>query len=129
MVFPTCRLITDEVSFQANGYQFEESLKIEQDVKLGKEPEDDEDPTPDINEVNYRNSSAENIPTIWTKPPQSRAAGSGMVRFVDGQQLSVGKNSRFQISKLEKRSLTITNGEQSRSFPYSEVLSIDLPED
>ena len=131
MVFPTCRIVSSNVDFTSSGIQWDQAVKIEQEIKFDRELNDDEDddPTPNVDNVDYSESSVEDIPSIWTKPPQLRRSGTGRIRFVDGQQLTLGKGSQFQLARISDGSILISSGNQKMSFPFEEVLSIDLPND
>lgn len=130
MVFPTCRITSRNVKFQDDGLQWKQATKIEQDVDL--DPDDDDpgkdDPTPDVDSVNYVDTSPENVPTIWMKKPKGRTPGTGMVRFNDGQQIVLGGSTGFEITQVDESSITISVDDHSKRVSISKILSIDFPD-
>ena len=127
MVFPTCRIATDQVEFLNTGYRWKKSAKkIEQPLNT-RDEKDDEDPTPDINSVDYETSWPENVPTIWTNPPKTPRAGTGRLELVDGQQLTLGINSGFSMEKLDKRTATVSIAGRKTKIPIEQIISIEFP--
>ncbi len=133
MVFPTCRIAAQDLTFAANGYRWTQSEKLEQklepvkDEDADEDDEEEEDPTPNISEVDYQKSSPENIPTVWIRQPNSQQPGTGLLRLVDGQQLVLDGSSGFRISKIESDSVTVANRNASKVIPISQILSINFP--
>ena len=131
MVFPTCRLVPDDLEFVRQGYTWGQAEKIEQELRLNDENEDDEaeDPTPNVDSVDYVESSPENIPTMWIKAPRGQPVGSGMLRLVDGQQLVLGGSSGFQISDIKEDSISVSLPDgRTQAFPLKQLLSIEFPD-
>eukprot|EP01048_Picozoa_sp_COSAG05_P028597 COSAG05_NODE_8957_length_658_cov_1.127013_1_plen_201_part_10 len=65
IVFPTCRIIPELISFAENGFQWNgRAEKIMQDLVIEGDEKDQDDPTPNIDQVTYETASAESSPTI-----------------------------------------------------------------
>ncbi len=129
MVFPTCRIAAD-VKFSATGYRWGQSQKIEQPIRTTDEEDGEEDdPTPDISSIEYGKTGSESIPTLWLTSPKSQPAGTGQLRLKDGQQLTLGGETGFQLKQLQKDSVTISVAGKETEIPLSEILSINFPAD
>ena len=90
------------------GYRWKKSAKkIEQPLNT-RDEKNDEDPTPDIDSVEYQTTWPENIPTLWTNPPRTLRAGTGRLKLADGQLLVLGSDSGFSLTKLDKQSATVS---------------------
>ena len=127
MVFPTCRIAAD-VKFSNVGYSWGQAKKIEQPVRTTNEEDDEEDdPTPNVSSVAYADTGSEDIPTIWMKSPKSQPVGTGQIRLADGQQLTLGGPTGFQLQKFDETSVTISVAGKEKEIPMSQVLSISLP--
>jgi hypothetical protein len=128
MVFPTCRIATDQIEFLKTGYRWKKSAKKIQQPLQTKDKKDDEDPTPDVNSVEYATTWPENIPSIWTNPPRTQTAGTGRLKLVDGQQLVLGADRGFSLTKLDKHSVTVSIADMETKIPIEEIASIDFPQ-
>lgn len=128
MVYPTCRLVAEDVEFRADGYSWQAAEKLEQvDVDHADGQEEKEDPTPDVSEIRFDDSPPEDIPTFWNRLPQTQARGTGTLRLVDGQQLVLGGSVGFNIKRINQDAVTISVGGIEQTIPLSQVLSIDFP--
>jgi len=130
LVFPTCRIATNNLKFTNSGFEWQASdPKIQQPVQIGDEEEDDDqDPTPNFTSIQYAKGSPESTPTVWLAPPKALAAGTGKLRLTDGQRLTLGSENGFQITRLENRAVVISIADQEIKIPIEKVHSIDFPE-
>ena len=129
LVFPTCRIGVSNPQFKDGKMTWGQATKLEQNIDLNKtddDPESGDDPTPKIDAIEFSESSSENIPTVWMKPPSGKPSNKGMVRLTDGQQLILGGSTGFQISKLDDQSITIEVDGRTKQIPKSNILSIDF---
>ena len=130
LVFPTCRIASNDLKFSDTGFDWKASdKKLEQPVKTQADDDDDgeQDPTPDFASVKYAKNSPEIIPTLWLTPPKSQMPGTGKLRLTDGQQLTLGGESGFKIAGFDQSSVVISiSGEETR-IPIEKVFSIDFP--
>ena len=128
LVFPTCRIATDSLEVSGKGYQWNESaIKIQQPIHLDGDP-DDSDPTPKNTSVDFGDPQPSNTPTLWMNRPKTAPAGAGRIRLVDGQQLTLGTRSGFQLTKLNKNSASVSVGGRETNIPLDEILSIEFPQ-
>ena len=139
LVYPTCRIAAKKVDFSASGFIWSESEKLEQKLNLSDETVDkaddeEEDPTPNLSEIDYEKTSAEDVPTLWFQKPQQRADGTGLLRLLDGQQLVLSGgdgttpgDAFFQIKSLASDAITISLGNKLEIIPLDKVLSIEFP--
>ena len=130
LVFPTCRIASDNLKFSKDGFQWDPAdKKIEQPVILDLEDNDEEpeDPTPQFNSISYAEATPEGTPTLWLTPPTGQLAGTGKLRLTDGQQLTLGSENGFKIARFDKRSVVISIDGKEIPIPIEKVLSIEFP--
>lgn len=128
MVFPTCRIASDTVEFSSNGYKWGTQQKIEQPILFtDDEEDDDEDPTPDIEEVDYNKTGTEDVPTLWLRSPRSRKPDTGLLRLTDGQQLVLGGESGFKLEKVGLKTVIVSATGKPTEIPTERILSIQFP--
>ncbi len=129
MVFPTCRIAANTIEFSDLGFEWDESaVKLQQPLQIDGDEKGDEDPTPQISAVQFIKTWPENIPTLWMSPPNRPSASTGQLRLTDGQQLVLGSDSIFKLTKIDRQEVTLSvAGRQSR-IPLSDVLSIEFPD-
>ena len=129
IVFPTCRIIPDLISFADYGFLWDKSAeKITQDLQIEGDEKDQDDPTPDVDRVTYETASAESSPTVWTQPPRSTKASQGRIILADGQQLVLNGNLKFQLAEIQEDKITISIGKQIATIPIDQVQIIEFPE-
>ena len=104
-----------------------DAKKLQQPIKIEGDERDDEDPTPKFTKAEYGDAWPESIPTVWTNPPKTRAAGTGRLQLVDQQQLTLGGDALFQFVKLDKDSITISTGKKEFEIPLNQVSNIEFP--
>ena len=97
LVYPTCRIPVAKIDFERNGFGWSADAKkllqpVDEESPLGVPGKD---PTPQVSEIDYRKTTADNLPTLWLAQPQ--APPSGFVRLVDGQTLSLGKHRKISV--------------------------------
>ena len=127
LVFPTCRIASNNLSLSEIGYDWKASdEKIEQPVQIDQD-EDEQDPTPNFTSVNYDKNSPEIIPTLWLAPPKSQMPGTGKLRLTDGQQLTLGGANGFKIAGFEDGAVIVSIAGEKTPIPIKKVLSIDFP--
>jgi len=127
VVFPTCRIATD-VIFSPAGFSWNKSaIKIQQPLFTGKEDPAEEDPTPQMNSIQYETAWPEDTPTVWLSPPMAQSCKLGRIRLADGQQLSIGPGATFQFESLSQEQVILSAGGQNRIIRIQDVLSIVFP--
>ena len=154
LVFPTCRIPVNNLAFTEEGYSWEkDAVKVQQPIyfiepeegeedqppKLtsknpnAEESEDSEpgevdpdDPTPQFQSVNYAKAWPYTVPTIWTNRPQSQQPGTGQLRLIDGQQLTLSGSTGFEITKINSNSVTVSVADKTVDIPLNEILSIEF---
>ncbi len=128
LVFPTCRIASNNIKFSDEGFTWpKDALKLEQPVHTDEDENDEQDPTPPFTKISYANSGPESSPTVWFNPPKSRQPGTGRLRLTDGQLLTLGGTTGFEITEFQQDEITVSIGEQQAQIPLSKVLSIDFP--
>ncbi len=129
IVFPTCRIIPEIISFADYGFTWNKRAeKIIQDLKIEGDEKDQDDPTPNMDQVNYETASAESSPTIWLKPPRSINASQGRIILADGQQLVLNGDLKFQLAKIQEDQITISIGKEIATIPLDQIQIIEFPE-
>lgn len=127
LVFPTCRIASDNLKFSNTGFEWNASdKKLEQPVQT-EEDEEEQDPTPKFTSIQYAKNSPEIVPTVWLAPPKSQMPGTGKLRLTDGQQLTLGGESGFEIAGFENNSVVVSIAGDNIPIPIKKVLSIDFP--
>ena len=91
LVYPTCRIPVGKIDFKKSGFAWSSKAKkllqpVDKESPLGVPGKD---PTPQVSEVDYTKTPAENLPTLWLDQPKSPA--KGYIRLTDGQTLSLGR--------------------------------------
>ena len=125
LVFPTCRIASDNMKFSKAGFEWDPTdQKLQQPVSYDEE---EEDPTPDFHSIKYAKATPESTPTVWLAPPTGQLAGTGKLRLTDGQQLTLGSENGFQIASFDKRSVVLSVGGKETRIPIEKVLSIEFP--
>jgi len=129
LVFPTCRIPSDNLKFSGDGFEWSPTdKKIQQPVALDEDNDEVlEDPTPQFNSINYAKATPESTPTLWLAAPKGQLAGTGKLRLTDGQQLTLGSENGFQIARFDNRAVIISAGGKETRIPIEQVLSIDFP--
>ena len=110
IVFPTCRLRTKTVTFSSDRLSWKVAEKLQQPLQLGDRDSDD-DPTPSQTAFKYADTLANQLPTIWNKPPNVLAEGKSFIYLVDGQRLAIGDAGDFKIKTIDQRSVKVTRQE------------------
>ncbi len=87
---------------------------------------DPDDPTPQFRSVNYAKAWPYTVPTVWTNRPQSQQPGTGQLRLVDGQQLTLSGAAGFEITKIDSNSVTVSVASKTIDIPLNEILSIEF---
>jgi hypothetical protein len=124
LVYPTCRIPLAKLNLTQDGFSWpENSEKILQPVDesspLGVPGKD---PTPQVNEVDFAKSTADQIPTVWLEKPRSLA--TGYVRLVDDQVLSL--NTNRILKAIEQDAILIVEGRRVIEIPLEQVAAIFL---
>ena len=128
IVFPTCRLRTKSVKFASDRLSWVVDQKLEQPLQLG-DKDTDEDPTPQQTAFKYADTLANQLPTIWNKPPKLLPADGSYIYLVDGQRLAFnakdGAEAQFKLKAIGIRTITVTHRAGTpQDIPLSDVLSI-----
>ncbi len=129
LVYPTCRIAVDKIDFDKSGFGWAADAKkllqpVDDESPLGVEGKD---PTPQISEIDYQTTTAENLPTLWLGQPL--ATGVGFVRLVDGQTLSLGRHRK--IIAVSGNSLQLQepgNANTKLSIPIEKIAAIAFAE-
>ena len=129
IVFPTCRIIPEAISFSKLGFSWpEDSVKVVQDLTIEGDEKDQDDPTPDMDRVTYETASPENSPTIWLQPPLSTRPEQGRIILADGQQLVLNGDLKFQLAEIQEDKITISIGGEMATIPLEQVQVIEFPD-
>lgn len=129
IVFPTCRIIPEAISFSKLGFSWpEDSVKVVQDLTIEGDEKDQDDPTPDMDRVTYETASPENSPTIWLQPPRSTQPEQGRIILADGQQLVLNGDLKFQLAEIKEDKITISIGGEMATIPLEQVQVIEFPD-
>ena len=130
IVFPTCRLQTKSLKFASDRLSWVVDQKLEQPLQLGDE-DTDEDPTPKQTAFKYADTLANQLPTIWNKPPEIVPADGSYIYLIDGQRLAFGAKdgaeAQFQLKAIGIRTITVAHRAGTpQDIPLSSVLSISF---
>lgn len=129
IVFPTCRIIPELVSFVDYGFLWDKRAeKVIQDLKIEGDEKDQDDPTPNMDRITYETASAESSPTVWLKPPRSIKASQGRIILADGQQLALNGNLKFQLVNIQEDTITISIGKETATIPLDQIQIIEFPD-
>jgi len=127
LVYPTCRIPVAEIGFKNSGFDWAADAKkllqpVDKESPLGVPGKD---PTPEVSEVDYQKTTAENLPTLWLGKPLSPP--SGFVRLVDGQTLSLGKHRKIASISGNRLQLQETNNAGAKLvIPIDQIAAIVL---
>ena len=129
LVYPTCRIPVAKVNLTNSGFGWSPNAKkllqpVDPKSPLGIPGMD---PTPQVSEIDFRKSTAENLPTLWFGQPKPLA--QGFVRLTDGQMLSLGEHRK--IISVSPNSLKLQEtGKAGGKLTISmkQVAAIDLGE-
>lgn len=127
LVYPTCRIPVATVDFKKNGFGWSPNAKkllqpVDKESPLGIPGKD---PTPLVSEIDYKKTTAENLPTLWLGQPQ--AMTRGFVRLVDGQTLSLGDHRKITSMSTSSLQLSETGSAGSKlSIPIDQVAAISF---
>ncbi len=135
LVFPTCRIATSNLVFNAVGYSWKSTdEKILQLVNIQvvdptdeEQVEEPEDPTPQHVAVDYGKTSAADTPTIWFAPPGFRGSSTGLLKMTDGQQIVLGGSAGFDVIGNSENGLIVASGDARADIPWNEIQSIEFP--
>lgn len=105
LVFPTCRIVCDQLKLSATGYSWAEGnpQTLLQPVRLpqtsqGEVP--DENPAPQFNRLDWVDPKEAQVPSIWFAPPPASNPKLGFVSLRNGEQLSFGPGAEFQLQSI-----------------------------
>jgi len=125
LVYPTCRIPVAKIGFNNSGFGWAADAKkilqpVDKESPLGVPGKD---PTPQVSEIDYRKTTAENLPTLWLGQPL--APPSGFVRLVDGQTLSLGKHRKVTSISGNRLQLQETDNAGAKlMIPLDQVAAI-----
>ena len=125
LVYPTCRIPVAKIDFKKSGFGWAaDSQKLLQPVdKESPLGVPGKDPTPRVAEIDYRKTTADNLPTLWLGRPLTPP--SGFVRLVDGQTLSLGKHRKIASISGNRLQLQETeNAGAKLAIPIDQVAAI-----
>jgi len=127
IVLPTGRLLSNEVKFSDNGYNWQTTDRRIQDLAPNaNELAREEDPMPELNQVVYRETDISESPTLWLQQPQTVDPHAGAIVLRDGQRLMFGKGQLFQLVKLSKDSVKLQLNDRTIEIDNDRVLSLKL---
>ncbi len=128
LVFPTCRIAGTSVEFQDESLVWDENAtKIIQPIYTSSAADEDDDPTPQTNQIDLGEGIPSDIPTIWFSIPKSRSPATGLIQLVDGQQFVLGSQQQFEISNIATKGLTISWRGKTFDVPWIKVRTIQFP--
>ena len=129
LVYPTCRIPVNEVDFTDSGFAWSAKAKkllqpVDEESPLGVPGKD---PTPQVSEITYKKTTAENLPTLWLGQPKPPA--KGFVELTDGQTLSLGEHRKIASVSDKGIQLQETGSAGGKlTIPIEQVAAIDLGE-
>ena len=137
IVYPSCRIIADDLQFDQTGFSWnsDTSKKLIQQIQLGIDEEDftepevqDPDLTPNVSEVIFANRE-QPVPSLWLKQPLTTELGGGHLLLNDNQFFVLGNRDGFRLKEInqEKKYLIIEFNAISKIYPLSRVVSLSLP--
>ena len=133
LVFPTCRIAIADLELQSGRIIWTVDKKLEQNLWIenegsGRNDTTYEDPTPNLQQVDFADTSPELIPTLWLREPPPRRTETGLIRLADGQQLVLGGANRFAIKEIQPDSvLVVDRSGQVETIPLTKISAIDFP--
>ena len=125
LVYPTCRIPVAKIDFENSGFGWAADAKkllqpVDEESPLGVPGKD---PTPQVSEIDYRKTTADNLPTLWLGKPLTPPRG--FVRLVDGQTLSLGKHRKISVISGNRLELQETeNAGGKLVIPIDQVAAI-----
>lgn len=139
LVFPTCIFKLTDLAMTEEGYRWDRHQKIEQDIFIRALANDDgslsidrgsleDDPTPDITQIDFESTSIELIPTLWLQAPVNKNPTWGQIRLVDGQSFTLGGELGLQLLAMDEDSVTIGWLNQQQQIPLAQIDTIRFPE-
>jgi len=126
IVFPTCRFRSNSVDFSSDRLSWGQSEKLEQPLQLG-DKDSDEDPTPKQTAFKYNDTLANQLPTVWMRPPTVLASEGSYIQLTDGQRLAFGDQGNFVLKEIGTRSITVAYRQgNDKKISYNDVYSIQF---
>ena len=137
LVFPGCRLATSNLSVDAKGYRWNDGVVLEEDLHASNEYKvdardddysDDVAPAKTEYDFDFAVIPEFETPTIWFESPSSISSKHGILKCVGGEQFVYGKNSTFQITRIDSRNIILSeSGKQQITVPVSDIVAIVPP--
>jgi hypothetical protein len=129
IVFPTCRIRTEALSFAADRFSWKEKEKLQQPLQLSGE-DSDEDPTPQQTAFKYADTLANQLPTVWMRAPTVLPAVGNFIYLTDGQRLAFGQQGQFELKEFGTRSITVAHRQgRDKTIPINDVYSIQFAQE
>jgi len=140
LVYPGCRIATTEVKFDKNGYRWngskvlEENLHEENDQKFDQRSIDEDIPdrvTPSGNKFSFnaKDTSAYETPTIWFEKPTSMLGNQGALRLDHGEVIVFGPDALTTLTRIGPKQVTLTFHGKEISIPISKIVAIVPPQE
>ena len=127
LVYPSCRIAVAKVNLTKSGFSWpKDATKLLQPVdKKSPLSVPGKDPTPQVSEINYKQTTAENLPTLWLNQP--KPLPEGFVRLTDGQTLSLGEKRKLVSLSADQIQLQETGNPAGKlTIPIERVAAIKL---
>ncbi len=126
VVFPTCRVRTKSAEFLSDRVSWVEDRKLQQPLQLG-DRDTDEDPTPQQTMFKYSDTLANQLPTLWTRPPKVLPSDGSFIHLTDGHRLAFGKQGQFELKGIGIRTITVAHRDgPPKDIPLTDLLSIEF---
>lgn len=105
LVFPTSRIICDNLNLSEEAYSWESGnpQTLLQPIKLPQNSQGeipDENPAPQFSQLDWVDPKETQLPSIWFAPPPTINSQLGFVSLKNGEQLSFGPGSEFQLKAI-----------------------------
>ncbi len=131
VVFPGCRIVTNELSITKNQFSWRNGTQIEEDLyvevegreRVQNEKPDNVSPGRDKFTWNIRSLKQYETPSIWLKAPVSLPVTAGIVKLRTGEQIVYG-NGGFELESSDAKQLVFQRGEDTITIPFREVTAV-----
>jgi hypothetical protein len=116
LVFPTSRIVCESLDLTEQAYSWEagnpqtllQPIKLPQNSQ-GEIPE--ENPAPQFSQLDWEDPKETQIPSIWFAPPPAINPKLGFVSLKNGEQLSFGPGSEFQLQSINSEAVFLKSSD------------------
>jgi hypothetical protein len=116
LVFPTSRIVCESLELTEQAYSWEAGnpQTLLQPIKLPQNSQGeipDENPAPQFSQLDWVDPKETQIPSIWFAPPPAINPKLGFVSLKNGEQLSFGPGSEFQLKAITPEAVVLQNSD------------------